>query len=324
MKKTISLLAVFCMAAAANATILRVSNVEGSSAPYTSISSAISAAADGDTIMVEGSNNTYGTLKRQDNNPIDKKVVILGPGYWLTENEKTNIGAAAAIVNDIEICAEGAEICGMYIDGRIGIYANKVIVNRCRIQWGIFIDKFLENIIIHQNAISGGIEGELYNNSNGMFPPIVTISYMQITNNIFLNDPSGSGREGIVKNLTQSVIANNTWAEFTGGMSNILDSTVKDNIIVGGLHDDRCDGTTFTNNVELEYDDVDTYSLYTDHDVMNEYTLKSHSSVGAFSGDTPYVLSGIPAGPVIEDLIVPASVEKGSKLQVTIKVGIQQ
>ena len=33
---------------------------------------------------------------------------------------------------------------------------------------------------------------------------------------------------------------------------------------------------------------------------------------GAFEGDDPYVISGIPAGPVIEGITVPASVEQAT------------
>lgn len=328
MKKTFSFLAVFCLAAVANATILRVSNVEGSSAPYSSIGEALSAAAEGDTIMVDGSSISYGSLKRNDDMEVAKKVVIIGPGYWLTENGITDIGAASAIIEDIDICAEGASIYGMDIEGQLTIAASKVVVNRCYNLWGIYIEKMLEDIIIHQNVLCGGIKGELYNNSNGIFPPIVTTNNVQITNNIFTNYPSGSGRGGAISGFEQSVIANNTWTESLYGnccLSQIYDSTVRDNIMYKNVNDSRCDGTTFSNNVEINYNEVDLGTIETDLDVKNnEYLMPYSSSAGAFTGDTPYVISGVPAGPVIQDLIVPASVEKGSKLQVTIKVGIQQ
>lgn len=59
MKKTILFLAALCMTVAANATIFRVSNVTGSSAPYTSLDDAQGAASEGDTIMVDGSSDSY-------------------------------------------------------------------------------------------------------------------------------------------------------------------------------------------------------------------------------------------------------------------------
>lgn len=325
MKKTLTLMVAMCMTVAANAKILRVSNLEGNSAPYSSISEALNAATNGDTIMVDGSNNSYGSLKRSDNpeenHPVVRKVVILGPGYWLTENGKTDIGAASAIVEDIDICADGVEICGMYINGKLTIASNKVVVNRCHIQWGIGIEKKLEDIIIHQNAISGGISGELYNNSNGIFPPVVTINNVQVTNNIFMNDPTGSGRYGTVANFNQSVIANNTWAEWTSiCLSQIYNSTVKDNIFNERL--ERCDGSTFTNNQDGGFNVAEVEKdIKTDLDVQKR---TAGLTVGAYTGNDPYVVSGIPTGTVIEDLSIPASVREGEKLNITIKLGVSR
>ena len=48
------------------------------------------------------------------------------------------------------------------------------------------------------------------------------------------------------------------------------------------------------------------------------------STYGAFAGDSPYVLAGVPSGPVIQDLVVPTTVEMGSKMNVTIKIGMQK
>ena len=57
----------------------------------------------------------------------------------------------------------------------------------------------------------------------------------------------------------------------------------------------------------------------TDKEVL---AVAPNLTYGAFAGDDPYILSGVPAGPVIQDLIVPTTVEKGSKMSVTIKVGV--
>ncbi|MBQ9641006.1 MAG: hypothetical protein IJV06_05555 [Bacteroidaceae bacterium] len=326
MRKTFTLLAAMCMTISANSKILRVSNLEGSSAPYPTIGEAMGAAADGDTIMVDGSNLSYGSLKGDDD-AIKKRVVIMGPGYWLTENEKTDIGAASAIIDDAEIYADEVQICGMYIDGKLTIDANKVVVNRCRIQQGIKVTIHHENIIIHQNAISGGITGDRWNNSNGIFPPVVAIDNVQITNNIFMDDPSGSGRTGAVSNFNESVIANNTWTESLYGgycVSGVENSTIKNNIMYRNMCDNRCDGSTSTNNIGLDYDVQALQSITTDLDVQNNEILKTNNSIGAFAGDDPYVISGIPTGTVIEDLVIPASVREGEKLNITIKLGVSR
>ena len=70
MKKLLILSAV-CMAMTAQATVLRVSNRTNSGVPYSSISDAISAAEEGDTIMVDGSNTAYSSVT------LTKRVVLI-------------------------------------------------------------------------------------------------------------------------------------------------------------------------------------------------------------------------------------------------------
>ena len=53
--KKLLILSAMCMVMTAQATVLRVSNVTNSGAPYSNIPAAIEAAVDGDTIMVDGS-----------------------------------------------------------------------------------------------------------------------------------------------------------------------------------------------------------------------------------------------------------------------------
>jgi len=74
MKKILLLIvAAFAMTLTANAKILRVSNVSGSSAPYTSVDDAHSAASAGDIIVVEGSQTSYGDVT------LRKAVKLVGP-----------------------------------------------------------------------------------------------------------------------------------------------------------------------------------------------------------------------------------------------------
>ena len=60
MRKKIVTLVALCAAIAVNATVLRVSNVSGSTAPYSTIEDALAAAAEGDTIMLDASAKDYG------------------------------------------------------------------------------------------------------------------------------------------------------------------------------------------------------------------------------------------------------------------------
>ena len=343
MKKPISLLAVFCMAAAANATILRVSNVEGSSAPYTSISDAISAAADGDTIMVDASATSYGTVI------IAKRIALIGPGYLLNENNLSQISPAPALAESVEMNAEGAVMQGMTVEENVDIVSPKCVVNKCRINgvialWGPHDEGKSGNAIncvIHQNLLNGRIEGD-YNNS--VYEP--TISNALITNNIFTGD--ANDYRGIISFFKESTIAYNTWTQKTGAvLFYVFNSTINNNIFpLADKDSEDVDGRNSASRTNLNNARNNNEFLFYGTDGLKSFEwealvspFKGHTDTdlaikaiedelfpeaGAFSGDTPYVLSGVPAGPIVEDLVVPATVEKGSKLQVTIKVGIQQ
>ncbi len=58
----------------------RVNNNPGADPDYATLQAANDAASNGDTIYVEGSPTNY------DGADISKKLVIIGPGYFLTDN----------------------------------------------------------------------------------------------------------------------------------------------------------------------------------------------------------------------------------------------
>ena len=300
MKKTVLFVAAMAMSFAANATILRVSNVTGSSAPYTTFNAALGAAVDGDTIMVDASPTNYGAVE------IDKRVVVIGPGFNLVRNGIVEEGANCANFDGITVKAEGVVLQGIQSTGTstsvggITIKAHKVVVNRCRPGKITFRDA--SNSIISQNYVEGGVEG--YGSS-------AEESYIQITNNFV---------EGRISSLHYSYIAYNTMS----GIFSLKNCTLEHNWSLKELSDGN--GNSFTDNYfSSAYSKVWNNSSHTEGDVAAvEVDETLRSTYGAFAGDHPYVLSGVPAGPVVKDLIVPTTVEKGSKLQVTIKVGIQQ
>lgn len=299
MKKILFVLVAASMTMAAQAKILRVSNVESSSAPYKSISAAISAAEEGDTIMVDASSTSYGGFA------IQKRVVLLGPGYWLQENGIIQEGGSQAIADGITIYAKGAVVKGMTFSQDISIRGSQVVINRCRLVRGnIIIDSNFNNCIIHQNycrAVYG------YASSNH-----------QITNNIIAGGEADATES--ILSVTDSYIAFNT---FIGAVPKRMDDsywgirncTIEKNIFKGVpiVHSSSHYGDNYVPE-PWNYD-----ATMTDKEVL---AVAPNLTYGAFAGDDPYILSGVPAGPVIQDLIVPTTVEKGSKMSVTIKVGV--
>lgn len=291
MMKEIVFLAAFLFTIGANAKILRVNNVD-SSAPYKSIATAVTAAVDGDTIMVDGTSVDY------DDVTINKRLVVIGPGYWLRQNGIVTEAPQNATIGAITTTQEGTVLMGLQ-PRNITINASKTIVKRCNITEGIGISKDATNCLIHQNFIGGDV-GAGYDHT----------FYHQITNNIF-------GNVGC-KGVNESYIAYNTsynhWGEsfwnsanckiekniFYTNDINVGDgNTIKDNYIVGEAYQ----------------------NIQTDKDVRDCPLPQEANGYGAFAGDDPYVISGIPAGPIIEELTIPTSVEEGTTMEVTLKLG---
>ena len=339
-KKTFITLAAVCMAVTANATILRVSNVEGSSAPYSTIQAAVDAANAGDTIMVDGSNTVY------DKTEITRKLVLIGPGFWINENGLVDEAAPTAKATFlIKRAAEGTVIEGFSTPGtggiQIQINADNCVIRRCNINgstsYGIRFgrdnyndDYLVSGAVIHQN---------FFNNSmlQGSTTSVLAPSNIQVTNNIFI-DKTGDFE---IEYLRSSFIAYNTILGYVdyethgnGHFHHIYSSTIENNII--RVQSVFYNSTTDKDNNEwsnnyiasalLDGDGEEVHKTFkTDKDIRDaELKVTGGNNYGAFAGDSPYVLSGIPAAPVIQDLVMPTTVEKGKKMNVTIKVGIQK
>lgn len=101
--------------------ILRVNNTPGVNAPYTTLAAAITAAGVNDIILVEGSATSYGT------HTITKKVTIIGPGYFLSENTGLQVTINHALVDNLDLNAGsgGSKISGLRFSTG-GIYINGV------------------------------------------------------------------------------------------------------------------------------------------------------------------------------------------------------
>lgn len=308
MKKVFLLMAAACITAATNATILRVSNVTGSGAPYTTITDAHEAAIPGDTIMVEGSPSRYDYKLT-----ITKRIVLIGPGYNHQENGVVSEGGNSAYVDFLVIDYKEVVIQGMEIN--VGLTVNKpnAVVTRCLFNGGINLGNEASGTVIHQNYLNDVISGGSQKTSN-----------VTITNNIFNCAEAYNGR---IRNLYNSYIAYNTCLKEAGTQDNYNDfiknvsaCTIENNILCLPYK------STSTDQVANNYVFTETPFYDTSSEVAIRKTELgfSEGKYGAFSGDDPYVISGIPAGPVIEDITVPASVEKGKKLNVTIKLGLQK
>lgn len=303
MKKEIVFLAAFLFTIGAYANILRVNNVD-SSAPYSTIDDAVKAATDGDTIMVEGS-----SLKYEDAT-LSKRVVLIGPGFWLRDNGFVSETGYDARLDYLTSTQEGTVIMGMYITQQIKVQAPKTVITRCAVVslngYSISLAKGADNCVISQNFLSGGIGGG-----------VDSETYRHQINNNIIEDFTPYG-------IYDSYIGYNTvfdewrvaWAH--GG------NKIEKNIVNRSDFSQDNEFTKSNNYVDNYFAEKmfqNAINIKKDTDVRDYNLPEEAKAYGAFAGNDPYRISGIPAGPMIEELTIPTSVEEGSTMEVTIKLG---
>lgn len=140
--------------------IINVNNVStGVTTDYTTLQAAVTAANDGDIIYLYPSGTTYGTAT------IDKKLTIIGPGYWVQQNPNLGIETYSAngVLNNIYLVA-GAD--GSYITGCDFSYmtmdgVSNIVISRNRISIRIYM-KNTSNVIIEGCYFDWGSAASVY------------------------------------------------------------------------------------------------------------------------------------------------------------------
>ncbi|HYC86944.1 MAG TPA: hypothetical protein VEB86_17045 [Chryseosolibacter sp.] len=343
---TVLFVQIALIAAAQN--IKRVDANTANGAPYTSIQAAHDAATAGDTIHVVGAASGYAGAT------LTKRLVIIGPGYFLGENDDTQVNKSAARVTSAIRCSAGSS--GTFIMGLHFDFTGSVIQ----------IDGTVDNIVIKRNLLGGQV---MLNYTNGINSNItiqqnyfsgnpVSNSYNYANNNVFLlNNYIGGYIEGLAGSymqVTNNVInTSGTYAFYPSDP--ISGSLIKNNII-------RVTGGSPTSNVGVSNDFRNNISNITAYDTTNNnqtgvdlatvfvadpvvvnptpystdsrWQLKpgspalnagaSGEDCGMFGGLDPYVLSGLPPIPAIYELTAPSTATQSGGLNVTIKAKSHQ
>ncbi|MGN1218281.1 MAG: hypothetical protein ACI4TD_09930 [Phocaeicola sp.] len=294
--RKLSILLFLAVATSMYAKTLRVSNVNGSTAPYSTVAAALADAVDGDVIMVDASPKSYGDVE------ITKKITLQGPGFFLVANGIAQEGQTTAEFGDITIKKEGVKVSSISAKRIEANNFDKVVITRC---WAREISIYnTSGAIVHQNFI----RWELYTRD---------ATNAQITNNIIIF----FSNQDYLDYLKNSVVKYNT---FLYSSTLYHKETCKDCVFeynIGNFTDTDSNNTVRNNNGF-------TQGYYNDPDAIDS-TIKAldqalTTSHGAFAGYDPYRISGVAAGPVIEDIDVPASVEQGSDLKVKVTIGTKK
>lgn len=305
MKQTIFAAIALLTVSMASAETYRVNNTPGSGAQFTTFKEAMDKAVDGDVIIVDGSATSYGKVE------INKNVTVKGPGYFLGENQATKEDNATAYFEKVTVTAAGAKLTGLRIDGDLYIKNDEIVVTRNYIS-NVYLDENTK-CVFHQNLIEGGILGGSYSRP---------ATYIQVTNNI-MRRPNESL---LLENLTNSIISRNTLISKSIGFRYLSNCVFENNIgydLESTLQGNN--NNSYSNNFDLKNMDVyGIYGGYYDHrrdNLIQAADASLTKTAGAFTGNDPYVLSGLPTGPMIKDIEMPESVVQGEDLKVKITIG---
>ena len=340
MKKFILLFLFFCglLTIPLTGTTFRVNNKLSDNAPaniYNTIQKAHDAAQNGDTIMLEGSPDIYSASFN-----FVKRLIIKGPGYFLGENPGISANKLSAVINSISFYtgSEGSVLIGVTL-GSVHHYTggNNLTFRRC------CIDDFAahsncENITFSECYFTGAsYSGSIYNQGFKMTNLVVM--------NCIFDSPSAVSQYGQIS-ITGAYensgtflnnLFNNDYFIIPNGFemkNNILFTTNKTNVDLPDLNG------FITNNISISdhfgtannnQANVPASSLFLGTGSTDgKWQLKAGSPAigagvggidcGAFGGLGPYILSGLPTGPVIYQLNVSSHSITGNKLPVTIKV----
>jgi len=305
----------------------RVNNTPGINADYTTLQAAVDAATAGDTIYMEGSTTEYAGAT------IDKELTIVGPGYFLNENPKTQANMLDAQFNSnitFDAGSEGSTLMGCnLIYYNLNINASDITVIRNYLEF-VVCNATCDNILVAQNyvrstvqAISGGaltnsvisnniIGGQIW--TQGTSGPLV------VSNNIFTTASYAFPMDCYNANIQNNIVTDvNATIRLNTGNS------ISNNILAADGTD--ANGNQYNVDMTTVFEDFDgQLGMSTD----GKWALKAGSPAlgagaggvdcGVFGGAVPYILSGIPNLPHIYEASVQAASSSQAGLEVTIKV----
>lgn len=309
----LTLLLVAAASSAASARILRVNNTGlTGTVPnpiYTTLQAAHDAASTSqvDTLHVEPSGTSYGGLT------LTRRVVILGPGYFLGTSENSGLQAnpATALADAIFFNGGATGSAGSVISGMTGngtstwyIAANNVTIQRCKM-YQIYTGYVFaaSNMNIRQNYVT-------YINSNG-----TPNNNMLITNNIITQYISLSSNQN--GEFTNNIVLSSASMDNFNVRNNYFASSFTPN---SNIHSHNATAQsaasqpafTAANNSQTSIAQSAVFMLTPAAPGQFDawYLLKAGTNalrgtgqggtdIGAFGGNTPYKLGGLPAIPSI-------------------------
>ena len=303
MKKNFTLpavmIAVVLLVFSAHATKWRVNNT-GVAGNFTTLQAAHNAASAGDTIYLESSRLSYGGLN------CTKRLVIIGTGYFLDENDSTQANIAGSMAEDITFAAgsENSIIMGVIANTHIHCDADRVLFKRVYMRADVMqIDG--NSVVATQcylNRIVSAIGSNFtltnsvvfYHETSGYCIQMWGASTGTYRNNIFCGGQSLNSAE-YTNNISTGT--SGQAAAFDG--SNL---TVANNIAAGNQYAAYSDSNqVFVNMATVFVNTGSTDGKYKLIPGTSPAIQWGHNKVdcGIYGGPTPYIPSGMPTVPAI-------------------------
>lgn len=266
----------------------------------------------GDTLMVEGSGKEYGGFT------CTKRLVIIGPGYFLGDNNGVNSVVASAKVSGtitFEKGSEGSYLISVEMSFNLSVFANNIYIVRAKI-YSLYFAQAAAGCKItmsYINSISS------FNTGGGI----------SVTNSIIGSD----GSEISYVNYDNNILVGKsyTWAISAGTFRNniLIERDAKVDIKSPNIQNNLAQNGQFgTANGNRIYEPADLFVGGTSSD--GKYQIKANSPYiaagyngtqpGIFGGSEPYRLSGVPPIPIIYDLNVPGTGSAASGLNINVKI----
>jgi hypothetical protein len=290
---------------------------------YSNLQDAHDAAYNGDTLMVEGSPDYYNGFT------CTKRLIIKGPGYFLDENAGISANKLPAEVNSIYFSTGSKGSVAMGIHTYFTVYDDDITIRRCYSSQ-VYIPKAVENLTVSECFFQlGEYNVSIYSTGNA-------ITNLVVMNCVLTGVSLSGGSTGVFLN---NIFTPATIAIPTGFVmkNNILFNASKDNVSLPAMPDPDISynisisdhfGTSNHNQANVSESALFLGALTESTD--GKWQLKPESPAigagessidcGAFGGPQPYILSGLPVGPVIVELNVSGYSTGDNKLPVTIKV----
>lgn len=328
LRSIFSVVILLTISSGVHAKIWRLNNNANVDADFSTLQAAHDSATNGDTIHIEGSPNSYGSFT------FNKKLVLLGTGYFLDENAGSQALLHTSKLDHINFYVGSAGSVVMGIDFRgydINVYAHDIVIKRNKFSSpnGNTIDYWqgavhlryqsnngnipVSNVIVTQNY---GLQIYVHNPSNGIL----------ISNN-FIGYPGhgGDNTTGIALDMHGNAVALIQNNIFRRGLVRTYNSNLSNNIMYRGqfagtgnlISNNLANASQFgTTNGNQENIDMTTVFVGSGAGVSTDgqWKLKSGSpaigagygstsgnsiDAGMYGGQTPYLLAGLPPIPTI-------------------------